>query len=55
MSPDVVQQIRELRQQGLDQHQIARRLELPVEDVEREIYACVNSDMIEFVHWGAHY
>lgn len=49
------QRIQELRQQGMDQYQIATHLGLPVEEVERAIFGRVDADMIEYLHWSQHY
>lgn len=56
-SPDIVQMIKDLRNEGHDCFQIARKLELTVPEVEEIVYGPVvtDPDMIEFVHWGAHY
>jgi hypothetical protein len=56
-SPDIVQMVRDLRTEGYDNFQIARKLELTVPEVEEIVYgpAVTDPDMIEFVHWGAHY
>jgi hypothetical protein len=56
-SPDIVQMVRDLRSEGYDNFQIARKLELTVPEVEEIVYGPVvtDPDMIEFVHWGAHY
>jgi hypothetical protein len=56
-SPEIVQMVKDLRSDGLDCHTIARKLELTVPEVEEIVYgpAVTDPDMIEFVHWGAHY
>lgn len=57
MSIDRSQEILNLRKDGLDCYQIARKLELTVPEVEEVVYgpAVADPDMIEFVHWGQHY
>lgn len=52
---EIEQKIKDLRGQGLDQYQIAHRLNVPLDEVERVIFGKVDSDMIEFVHWAQHY
>lgn len=52
---DHQQEILDLRRQGLDQYQIAHRLNVPLDQVERVIFGEVDADMIEFIHWGQHY
>jgi hypothetical protein len=56
-SPDIVQMVRDLRSEGYDNFQIASKLELTVPEVEEIVCgpAVTDPDMIEFVHWGAHY
>jgi hypothetical protein len=56
-SPDIVQMVRDLRNEGYDNFQIARKLELTVAEVEEIVYGptVTDPDMIEFIHWGAHY
>lgn len=56
-SPDMVQMVKDLRSEGYDNFQIARKLELTVPEVEEIVYgpAVTDPDMIEFMHWGAHY
>ena len=56
-SPDIVQMVKDLRSEGYDSFQIARKLELTVPEVEEILYGPIvtDPDMIEFVHWGAHY
>jgi len=53
----IVQMVKDLRSEGMDCHTIARKLELTVPEVEEIVYgpAVTDPDMIEFVHWGAHY
>jgi hypothetical protein len=49
--------VRDLRSEGYDNFQIARKLELTVAEVEEIVFgpAVTDPDMIEFLHWGAHY
>jgi len=56
-TPDIVQMVKDLRAEGYDCYNIARKLEIPVPEVEEIIYgpAVTDPDMIEFLHWGAHY
>ena len=57
ISPEIRQMVIDLRSEGLDCFQIARKLELTVPEVEEIVYgpAVTDPDMIEFVHWGQHY
>ena len=57
ISPEIRQMVNDLRSEGLDCFQIARKLELTVPEVEEIVYGPIvtDPDMIEFVHWGAHY
>lgn len=57
ISPEIRQMVKDLRSEGHDCYNIARKLELTVPEVEEIVYgpASQDPDMIEFVHWGAHY
>lgn len=58
MSIDRSTEILDLRKDGLDCYQIARKLELTVPEVENVVYGQVKDlspDMIEYLHWGQHY
>jgi hypothetical protein len=56
-SPEIRQMVTDLRTEGNDCFQIARKLELTVPEVEEIVYgpSSQDPDMIEFVHWGQHY
>jgi hypothetical protein len=56
-SPEIKQMVIDLRTEGNDCFTIARKLELTVPEVEEIVYgpAVTDPDMIELVHWGAHY
>ena len=58
MSIDRSTEILDLRKDGLDCYQIARKLELTVPEVENVVYGQVKDlspDMIEYYHWAEHY
>lgn len=55
ITPEMQQQISDLRQQGMDQYQIAQRLCLPLDEVQQAIFSQVDADAIEFLHWAQHY
>jgi hypothetical protein len=56
-TPEIVQMVKDLRAEGYDCYNIARKLEIPVPEVEEIVFgpAVTDPDMIEFLHWGAHY
>jgi hypothetical protein len=56
-SPEIRQMVADLRTEGNDCFTIARKLELTVPEVEEIVYgpSSQDPDMIELVHWGAHY
>lgn len=58
MATDRSQEIHDLRSEGLDCYQIARKLELTVPEVEAVVYGQVKDlspDAIELYHWAQHY
>jgi len=58
MTTDRSQEIKDLRAEGLDCFQIARKLGLTVPEVEAVVYgqvADLSPDAIELYHWAQHY
>lgn len=51
------QMVMDLRAEGHDNFQIARKLELTVPEVEEIVYGDhdLDAEMIEYMHWAQHY
>ena len=51
------QMVMDLRSEGHDNFQIARKLEMTVPEVEEIVYGdCdLDAEMIEYMHWVQHY
>ena len=56
ITPDIAQMVRDLRNEGNDCFQIARKLELTVPEVEEIIFGHKNQDTETLILWAAvHY
>lgn len=58
MATDRTQEVHDLRAEGLDCFQIARKLGMTIPEVETVVYGQVKDlspDMIEYLHWTQHY
>lgn len=51
------QMVMDLRAEGCDNFQIARKLEMTVPEVEEIVYGDhdLDAEMIEYMHWAQHY
>lgn len=57
ITKELTQMIIDLRSEGLDCYQIARKLDVNTVEVERIVYGDnkLDPEILEMVHWGVHY